>query len=194
MYCIFRSDEGEIRNDAYTLYGYLQLPDLNFASFTGMILAMSRAHSASDREAVSGLWLNSSKNLGAVCRDFLTGSPNYCYPLGKTLEYREVEIGSSVSVTAAGSATPAFIRKRTTARLSTYVRFADIPKSINTPSRKDGCTTPTCTGMRRPAYMKRLKTDRTDVPMAASDTKKTGSSQKNNNRPFEPAGFICIFC
>lgn len=128
MYCIFRSDEGEIRNDAYTLYGYLQLPDLNFASFTGMILAMSRAHSASDREAVSGLWLNSSKNLGAVCRDFLTGSPNYCYPLGKTLEYRKVEIGSSVSVTA------------------------------------------------------------------ASDTKKTGSSQKNKNRPFEPVGFICIFC
>ena len=95
--------EGEIRNDAYTLYGYLQLLDLNFASFTGMILAMSRAHSASDREAVSVLWLNSSKNLGAVCRDFLTGSPNYCYPLGKTLEYREVEIGSSVSVTAAAS-------------------------------------------------------------------------------------------
>lgn len=91
--------EGEISEEIETVLVYLSLMDMNFATFAQTVISLSKAHGESDCETIDSLWSESESNLIKEAAAFLTGNPNYCYPLGKAIEYRNINVSSSVSFT-----------------------------------------------------------------------------------------------
>lgn len=94
MLSLTHAFEGEVTRYAETIYVYLELLTYNFAVFAETVLSMSKAHTAGNREDVRQEWVDASKELKNTCADFLTGNANYCYIIGKTIEYRDVSLES----------------------------------------------------------------------------------------------------
>ncbi len=90
--------EGEIADEAETIYLYLDLMNINFGSFAETILSLSKAHTLENCEAVKRSLAVSSYNLYKTCTNFLTDNPNYCYMVNKPLQYRSVSLESVTNI------------------------------------------------------------------------------------------------
>ena len=73
------------------------LMDVNFATFTQTVISLSKAHDESDGKDIQSGWLNSEASIYNDYASFMTGNPNYCYQIGKTIEYRNTTVSSELS-------------------------------------------------------------------------------------------------
>ncbi len=89
--------EGEIKDKAETVVAYLMLMDVNFATFTQTVISLSKAHGEDDSEDIQKQWTSSEISILSDYASFITGNPNYCYQLGKPIEYRNTSISSELS-------------------------------------------------------------------------------------------------
>ena len=89
--------EGEIKDKAETVVAYLMLMDVNFATFTQTVISLSKAHGEDDSEDIQKQWTSSEISILCDYASFITGNPNYCYQLGKPIEYRNTSISSELS-------------------------------------------------------------------------------------------------
>lgn len=90
--------EGEITDEAETIYLYLDLMNINFGSFTETILSLSKAHTLKNCEDVKTNFAVSSYNLYNTYASFMTGNPNFCYTVNETIQYKDVSLESVMNV------------------------------------------------------------------------------------------------
>ena len=99
MLALTHGFEGEIRDQAETVITYLMLMNVNFGTFTQTVVSLSKAHGEDDTEDIQTQWASSESSIIRDYTTFLTGNPNYCYQLGKSIEYKNVAITSDFSFT-----------------------------------------------------------------------------------------------
>ena len=97
MLALTHGFEGEIKEQAETVVTYLMLMDVNFATFAQTVIALSKAHGEDDRKDIQSQWTASEISILKDFSNFITGNPNYCYQLGKPVEYRNTSIASEMS-------------------------------------------------------------------------------------------------
>lgn len=99
MLALTHGFEGEIRDQAETVITYLMLMNVNFGTFTQTVVSLSKAHGEDDTEDIQNQWASSESSIIRDYTTFLTGNPNYCYQLGKSIEYKNVAITSDFKFT-----------------------------------------------------------------------------------------------
>ncbi len=97
MLALTHGFEGEIKTQADTVAAYLMLMGTNFATFTQTVVLLSKAHGEDDCEEIKSQWIKSETSILNDFSSFLTGNPNYCYQLNKSVEYRNTAVSSELS-------------------------------------------------------------------------------------------------
>ncbi len=97
MLALTHGFEGEIKTQADTVAAYLMLMGTNFATFTQTVVLLSKAHGEDDCEEIKSQWIKSETGILNDFSSFLTGNPNYCYQLNRSVEYRNTAVSSELS-------------------------------------------------------------------------------------------------
>ena len=97
MLALTHGFEGEIRDEAETVVAYLMLMNVDFATFTQTVVSLSKAHDDSAVEDIQNGWMKSEASIYNDYANFMTGNPNYCYQIGKNIEYKNTTITSDLS-------------------------------------------------------------------------------------------------
>lgn len=92
--------EGEAKEEAAELCFYLSELSMLYGSFATYVTAMDSSMSSSEKEEVASQGRDCALIPLEYYNNFITGNDNYCYPLGITVEYHEVQATSHFDVTS----------------------------------------------------------------------------------------------
>ena len=100
MLALTHNFEGEIKEDAQTMYDYLNVLNISFASFAAMISSFADYRTTSQNEALLEKYLESKAAHKSVYKGFMTGYNNYCYTTKSFVSYYDATLRSDFLFTS----------------------------------------------------------------------------------------------